>query len=507
MALSRTLVVGLDAAEPALLRRWCDSGHLPTLRRLLERAAWSEVDSGSSQFPDTAMLSAYTGLRPANLGRYFFIEPRPDAPRLALNRRPPRGEPFWVIAGRHGRRCVVVDTPKIALHPPRDGVHIVGWGTHGFNPSLETHPADLAGELLARHGRYPLENCDNHGRMRHSYRRLRRALLAGVAARRRLLLDLAGGQEWDLFVAVFAEPHCAGHNLWHLDDPTHPRHRHDAELATSLRDVYAAVDAAVGDLIAAAGADTRVVLFSSQGMRPQYHGRDLVPTLLRRWGMHEARDRQPAGGELSIPARQSILKTLREAVPLPLQYAVKRCLPPSLAEPLLCRFMGAMTLEVGARAFQVPNNEMNPSLRVNLIGRDPRGIVAPGAEYHALCRFLAARLRALVNPATGTPALADVIITDEAHRGTHRDVLPDVVGYWSDEAPIDALYSPGYGTVVGSHRDSRTGGHGPRGLLAVSGSARRLAGGHIADLAPTVLDALGVPVPPGIDGRSLLRHG
>lgn len=505
MAPTRTLVIGLDAAEPALLRRWCASGHLPTLRRLLDGAAWGEVDSGSSQFPDTAMLSAYTGLRPANLGRYFFIEPRGDQPRLALNRRPPAGEPFWVTAGRHGRRCVVVDTPKIALHPPHDGVHVVGWGAHGFNPSLATHPAPLAGELLARHGRYPLENCDNHGRALPSYRRLRRALLAGVAARRRLLLDLAGGREWDLFFAVFAEPHCAGHNLWHLDDPTHPLHRGDAGLATSLRDVYAAVDAAVGDLIAAAGAGARVVLFSSQGMRPQYHGRDLVPALLRRWGMHEARDRPPAAREVSGPARQPLLKTLREAVPLPLQYAVKRRLPQPLAERLLCRFMGAMTLEVGARAFQVPNNEMNPSLRVNVIGRDPRGIVAPGAEYEALCRFLATRLRELRNPASGRPALAEVSVTDEAHRGAYRDALPDVVGYWSAEAPIDALHSPGYGTVVGSHRDSRTGGHGPRGLIAVSGAAGRFTGGHIADLAPTVLDVLGVPAPPDLDGHSLLR--
>jgi hypothetical protein len=82
-----------------------------------------------------------------------------------------------------------------------------------------------------------------------------------------------------------------------------------------------------------------------------------------------------------------------------------------------------------------------------------------------------------------------------------------VVGYWSAEAPIDALHSPGYGTVVGAHRDSRTGGHGPLGLIAVSGAAGRFTGGHIADLAPTVLDLLGVPVPPALDGRSLLRGG
>ena len=31
MAHPRALVIGLDSAEPSLLRRWCDSGDLPNL--------------------------------------------------------------------------------------------------------------------------------------------------------------------------------------------------------------------------------------------------------------------------------------------------------------------------------------------------------------------------------------------------------------------------------------------------------------------------------------------
>ncbi|HSP99907.1 MAG TPA: hypothetical protein VL049_22010, partial [Candidatus Dormibacteraeota bacterium] len=320
--------------------------------------------------------------------------------------------------------------------------------------------------------------------------------------------DLARGLDWDLFFAVFSEPHCAGHNLWHFHDPSHPLHRPDAELGASVREVYAAVDAAIGELIAVAGPEARIVLFSSQGMRAQYHGRDLVPSLLRLWGMHEPHNRPPDPARVSrVSARQPLLKTLREAVPLPLQYVVKRRLPQWLGEALLCRFMGAIALDVGSRAYQVPNNEMNPSLRINLVGRDPCGIVRPGREYEELCRFLAARLGELVNPATGGAALADVTITDEVHRGEHRDVLPDLTGYWSPDAPIDALHSPGYGTIVGAHHDYRTGGHGPQGMICISGVPGHFAGAHITDLGPTVLDLLGVPAAPGLDGRSLLRDG
>ena len=507
MAPRRVLVIGLDAAEPTLLRRWSRSGDLPVLRRLLDDGAHADLETGSRQFPDAAMYSAYTGLRAARLGRYFFIEPRRDSPRLALiGDRLPNGEPFWVTAGRHGRRCLVADTPKIGLYPPAGGIHVTGWGVHGFNPTLRSAPADVAADILTRHGRYPVANCDDHGRTRGSYRRLLRGLLDGVAARRRLLLDLATTREWDLFFAVFAEPHCAGHNLWGVDD-TGRRTDPAGEAGPAVRAVYAAVDRAVGDLIAAVGPDTRVVLFSTQGMRPQYHGRDLLPALLRLWGMGEARDRAPDPARVArLPARQPWLKVLREAVPLPLQYAIKRRLPRALEEALLCRFAGVVSLDVTARAYQVPNNEMTPAVRINVVGRDPAGIVRPGREYEELRDLLATRLRQLINPATGRAALADVSVTDDAHPGPHRDVFPDLTGYWSPEAPIEALYSPGYGTVVGAHRDMRTGGHGPDGMVVVGGARGPLTGAHIVDVAPTVLALLGVPAPPDLDGRSLLSQ-
>ena len=79
---------------------------------------------------------------------------------------------------------------------------------------------------------------------------------------------------------------------------------------------------------------------------------------------------------------------------------------------------------------------------------------------------------------------------------------------WSDEAPIDALYSPGYGTVVGGHHDLRSGGHGAEGLLIIRDPAGRpIEAGEASgrDLAPSILQLMGVPVPETMEGRSLVK--
>jgi hypothetical protein len=39
--------------------------------------------------------------------------------------------------------------------------------------------------------------------------------------------DQCGGH-WDLFLLVYKEAHCAGHQCWHLVDPAHPAYSQDA---------------------------------------------------------------------------------------------------------------------------------------------------------------------------------------------------------------------------------------------------------------------------------------
>ena len=187
---------------------------------------------------------------------------------------------------------------------------------------------------------------------------------------------------------------------------------------------------------------------------------------------------------------------------MPWQYAVKKILPKKIEDALVCRFMGANKLDADARAFYVPNNDLTPAIRINVKGRDPQGLVPEGDAYEELCEFISARLRELVNPATNRPALRKVSRTRDLYSGRHLEILPDLTAMWSDEAPIEALYSPGYGTVVGGHHDLRSGGHGAEGLLIVRDPRRQVDRGRRGRR-----QRLGPQHPPA-DGRTGSRnHG
>ena len=290
----------------------------------------------------------------------------------------------------------------------------------------------------------------------------------------------------------------------------HPRYDPEdrSGLRDALRDVYQAADKAVGSLVAAAGPDVNVLVFSGHGMRAQYHGRDLVPALLEFWGMSQGENTEPhSAPEREVTLKKTFLRTLKDNVPIQWQYAVKKMLPSKIENMMICRVMGAEKLDTSARAFYVPNNDLTAAIRINLRGRDPQGLVGPGREYDELCDWLTTRFTELVNPATGGSAVDRVSRIHDSYQGEHLDRLPDLTALWSQEAPIDALYSPGYGTVVGSHNDLRTGGHASKGFLimrSADGAGFDHPEGNAKDVAPTVLSLLGVEIPEEMEGRSLV---
>ena len=123
--------------------------------------------------------------------------------------------------------------------------------------------------------------------------------------------------------------------------------------------------------------------------------------------------------------------------------------------------------------FAVPNNTIAGAVRINVVGREPQGIVEAGADFDARCDELAGALAELVNVDTGEPLVLSVTRGDALHRFSEDDPFPDLIIEWNRTAPIERVWSPRFGVIEVPRVHWRTGDHTPHGLLVALGPGHR----------------------------------
>jgi len=152
-------------------------------------------------------------------------------------------------------------------------------------------------------------------------------------------------------------------------------------------------------------------------------------------------------------------------------------------------------------------------LFINRVGRERDGIVHSGKELDALCRELKAKLEALRDPLDGSPVIREVFLTREVHHGPYADAAPELlIGYHKGfRHSWDCATGAVSKDVVTDNTRSWSGDHcvDPRLVPGVFWCNRKIdvADPALLDLAPTVLDLFGVPVPGYMQGRRLFSEG
>lgn len=500
------LVVGFDGMDAALARSWAAQGRMPALRRLLGTSAWCQFDIPPDYASGMVWPSINTGLRPAEHGSGFGTRLVDSSYRLRPRAQHDlRGEPFWKAFADAGRRIVIADVPFSRVWPECGGRQFWGWGQHDWVGQPASHPPGLLEELRQRFGSYPVRHPMDYALRPDSLQRLREELFAAIDRRAELLETLLQPPAWDLFYCAFPEPHLAGHMFWHLHDPAHPLHAamRQPSFGDPLRLAYERLDASLGRVLAQAGEATDVAVFFSHGMGPNYHADHLFAELLRRFnaGRGDALEDQPARGGLERVWRHTVTR-LPEAV----RRGVKMRLPTNLR-----RWASAKRAENPARwrasrSFALPRLDGFSAARVNLRGREPAGRVGP-QEFHAYLDALEAEIRTWTDAETGQPAVARVYRASPAQDPLAPGAGPDLMVWWSKSKPLRAIQSPRLGRVAGEAADERSGEHVMHSLLIVNAPGlapgpRRIDGMGLPDIAPTLCDLAGVPLPRTARGRS-----
>lgn len=150
------------------------------------------------------------------------------------------------------------------------------------------------------------------------------------------------------------------------------------------------------------------------------------------------------------------------------------------------------------------------SLYLNLQGREPEGRVSP-TEKTAVLNDLVARLKAVRDPQDGAPVIANAYQPSEIYSGPHVNTAPDLlIGY-------HANYRASWDTILGGfpvdlfldNTNPWSGDHcmDSNFLPGVFLSNRKMPVNQVAleDMAPSILDAFGVPAPGEMTGKNVFN--
>lgn len=500
---TRVLVIGLDMGDGSVIRHLSRQRRLPNLTALMSSGAAIELESTAEVLHTSTWPTFATGTLPGRHGVYYPYQPRPGH-QLAPHIQPDQyGTPtLWRLADARGRRCLVYDVPETFPDAQFSGRAIFDWGTWAWYGKPSGQPAGLLRELKSRFGTYPLGyEAKQVGSAALDPTLLEQRLLESVRYKARTARWLLARAECDLAVVGFCETHPAGHYLWPAGADTVDGA--DEALFEPLFKVYAALDQAVGSLRASVPPDVAVIVVSGDGVRPNRSACHLLPAVLERLGYT-----RPTTGSPVTPTAgsgPSLLARLRRVLPEHARRRITDCLPWWVRDRLAMSIQASEIDWSKTRAFTLPT-DLEGCIRVNLKGREPQGIVEPGAQYVELCQEIRARLEELINPVNEARAAHRVWIRNEVFPGDRQEQLPDLIVTWNDAAPFTALRSPRVGMVEGVSPDPRPGTHSPRGFLLVGGprvARAHLGRAHLADVAPTVLELLGLGPIVAMDGRPL----
>ena len=505
MTLNRkAVIIGLDGATWTLLRPWIDQGHLPNLGRLVHEGAWGPLTTTIPPVSASAWVSFATGCTPGKHGAFDFVFPQPGGYDIGVINVKVRGvPPFWKIVEEAGGQVGLISVPITYPPQPINGFTICGFLVPN-EQSTYTYPPELKEELKHNGQRWPLHEFEGN-RSRHPGRFLQDMLDFDVT-RTDTIVWMMQHKPWDLLACVLKTPDTVHHEVWHIIDPAHPRY--DAELnrqfGPAVLDYFKQIDACVGRIIAAAPPDAFIAILSDHGGGP-FHKFFHVNNWLAQQGLLKFK-RTPLSlfkhtlfrlGFTPITSLK-IVNFLRLGR---VRRRVKRGRGRGVLKRLFLSFGDVDWSRT--KAFAVGNFGQ---IYLNVKGQRAQGTVEPGAEYEAVREQIIQLALALRDPEGGDHVIAQVYKKEELYHGERVVNAPDLILHTDRSKYVSFGHADFGSNKILEPSIGQTGHHTMDGIVVLHGpsvKAGEAIRGDIIDIAPTILYALGLPVPAVIDGQVL----
>ena len=509
----KVLVLGLDGATWDLLEPMLQDGLLPNLARLREEGSSGSLHSVFPPLSPVAWTGVMTGKNSGKHGIFEFLEHGHNPLRGRVNSSGAiQSELLWEIVARYGKKTVAGGVPM--SYPARPAERFPGFFLGDFlspadAPDFASDPVIFA-ELEQEVGPYqPWSTSIHDGGNEPAVVADLHAFLEQHLKAVRFLMNRC---EWDLFIFDLMATDRFQHELWHVWDLTHRAARgreHElAALRPKLIEFWQTLDRGIGLIEADLPSDASLLLISDHGFGPIEHYVNFNVWLLEHGYI---------ALENSFYVKQKHWFYRRGVTPEWIYGVMSRL---GLGSHRVSRFRGkqeGLMDRLGESLFlsrrhtdwsrtQAYAQGNFGQIFLNVRGRQPHGCVAP-EDVRSLLDELKAGLLAIPHPENGGPLVEHVYERDELYHGPHAGLSPDLTVVLTDwryrtiglhDFTTNKVITPAFGP---------TGDHRPDGILIATGpafhSGAELHEAALLDVAPTVLQLLGVPVPDDMDGRVL----
>ena len=458
----KVLVIGLDCGAPELIfDTWPDL--LPNLRSLMERGVYGDLMSSIPAITVPAWSSMLTSKDPGTLGFYGFrnrADYSYDKMSIATGAAV-KDKRVWDYLGDAGKQVIVVGVPQTYPLRPVNGYLISSFLTPSVQKQYTT-PNELRFEIDR-----VLEGEEYDVDVRKFRTEDKDFLLEQIYAMNdkqfKVMRYLMDEKPWDFFMFVDMGVDRIHHGMWIYHDTTHPKHEPGNRYQHAIRDYYVHLDRQIGTLLERVPKETQILVVSDHGVKGM-HGGICVNEWLR---------------------RESYL-TLKE-------------------EPQVEGLIPFDKVEVDWSKSQVwGSGGYYARIFMNVEGREPQGVI-PAGEYEAFRDRLAEALRSIPAP-DGSDIGTRVFKPQEVYR-TVRNIAPDLIVYFGDLS-WRSVGSFGHGGIYTFENDTGPddANHAENGMIILvdpdmaAGGRRFVQAPQLMDVAPTILEIFGLPIPADMQG-------
>ncbi|MDH4098999.1 MAG: alkaline phosphatase family protein [Nitrospirota bacterium] len=454
-------VIGLDCATPQLIfGEWRD--HLPNLRRLMDSGVYGELESIIPPITVPAWTCMVTGKDPGELGIYGFRNRKDysyDGLSIATS-RDIKADTVWDIIARKQKKSILVGVPQ--TYPPRE---INGCMVSCFltpSPASQyTYPPTLKEELIQVAGEYILDVPDFRS---ENKQQTLNGIYDMTRQRFKVAKHLVSSREWDFFMMVEMGTDRIHHAFWRYFDKEHRLYEKGNPFENAVLDYYKYVDQEIGELLAVLGPDTTVLIVSDHGAKKMDGA-----ICINEWLMQNG-------------------------------YLTLKTVPTGITPLNKSDIDWDKTIAWGEGGYY-------SRVFLNVKGREKQGVIVP-EEYESVRDQLREKLESLGDEA-GRPIGTKVYKPQELYEEC-RGIPPDLIVvlgnlFWR------AAGSVGHGRIHIFENDTGPddANHAQNGIFIMSnkngtgGKGTKKDNLHLMDIAPTVLNLLGMPEIKGLSGKAI----